>query len=177
MTAGTIEYAHIQGHLLPMSTLAACLTRIGRVDFDKLPASFFRFARQFPEEFRPRGIFNAFSETMIVNHPVHMQVFHADHTKSIDNLAAFLVGEVITSELDTFMHTCYNLTVLASLRCAFNQFGVFALDFGQGFLFLTEKARIVDFFFVAQSSKRLQADINTHLSGSRFKSKRFTLTR
>jgi len=53
MTAWTIEDADIQGHLLPMSTGAACLTRIGRIDFDELPASFFRFAGQFGEELRP----------------------------------------------------------------------------------------------------------------------------
>ena len=46
MTAGTIEYPFRQGHLLPMSTLTACLTRIGRIDFDELASSFFRFGVQ-----------------------------------------------------------------------------------------------------------------------------------
>jgi len=177
MTARTIEYPDIQGHLLPMSTLATCLTRIGGVHLRELSTSFFRFARQFAEKFRPRGIYNAFRQTMIVNHPVHVQVFDADDTKSINDLAAFLMGEVITPEPNTFMHPRYNLTMLPTLRCAFNQFGVFTLDFGKGFLFLAEEAGIVDFFFVAESSECLQANIDTHLSWSRVKAKRLALTR
>jgi hypothetical protein len=44
-------------------------------------------------------------------------------------------------------------------------------------LFLAEKTGIVDFFFVAESSERLQSHIDTHLSWSRFKTFRLTLAR
>src|SRR2546425_1375323 len=177
MTAGTSEDPHIQGHLLPMSTDAACLTRIGRIDFDQLSASFFRFARELTKERRPRGICNAFRQTMIVNHPVHVQVFHADHPETVYDLPGLLMGEVLPPELDAFMHTRDNLTVLPTLRGTLSKLRMLALDFSKGFLFLAEKAGIINFFFVAESSERLESYIDTHLSGSRFKTKRFALTR
>ncbi len=52
-----------QGHLLPMVTPAAILRCIGRINFDELSASFFRFAGQFTEKFRPGGICNALCQT------------------------------------------------------------------------------------------------------------------
>src|ERR1700680_269774 len=105
MTAGTIEYSNIQGHDLSMSTGATLLTRIGRVDLHTLSASFFRFARQCAKELRPCCICNALRQTMMVNHPVHMKVFDADHTETIDDLSTFLMGEVITPEGDTLVNT------------------------------------------------------------------------
>ena len=114
MTARTSEDPDIQGHLLPMSAHAACLTRVGRVHSNRGPASFFRFAGQFPEKFRPRGIGNAFGQTMIVNHAVHMQVFHADHAKTVNDLPGRLMREVISSERDPFMHTGHNLTLFSA---------------------------------------------------------------
>ena len=61
-----------------MSTGAARLTRIGRIDFDERSASFFRFARELGKECRPRGICNALGKTMIVNHAVDLQVFDTE---------------------------------------------------------------------------------------------------
>src|SRR3989442_15626562 len=105
MTAGTIEYTDIKGHLLAMSTPAACLAGIGRIDFDKRSASFFRFARELGKEGRPRGITDAFGKTMVVSHAVDLEVFHTDDTKRVDDLATFLVGEVLSSECNPFMDT------------------------------------------------------------------------
>ncbi len=175
MTAGTIEYSNIQGHDLSMSTGATCLTRIGRVDLHTLSASFFRFARQCAKELRPRGICNALRKTMVMNHPVHMQVFYANHTETVDDLSTFLVGEVIPSEGDTLMHTCHNLTVLASLGCAFRKLSMLALHFGQGLFFLAEKAGVRYLFPIGEGSKGLESDVNTDLSSNRVKSFRFTL--
>src|SRR6266516_4988431 len=126
-TARTIEYSFRQGHLLSMSTHAACLTRIGWIDFDKRSASFFRFARELSKECRPRGICNAFGQTVIMNHSVDLQVFHTDDPETIYDLAAFLVGEVVSSEGDPLMHSCSDLAVLLSLRRVFRKFGVFPL--------------------------------------------------
>src|SRR2546421_4987394 len=130
MTARTSEDSEIQGHLLPMSTLATCLTRIGRIDFDQLSASFFRFARELTKEGRPRDVCNALCQTMIMNHPVHMKVFDADHTETVYNLPGLLMSEIISPELDTFMDTCDYLTVFATFRSTLRQFRVVTLHFG-----------------------------------------------
>src|SRR2546427_3207738 len=152
MTARTSEYSDIQWHLLPVSTLAACLTRIGRIDFDKLPTSFFRFVGQLTKEGRPRGISNALGQTMAMGHPVDLQVFHADDPKAINDLSTLLMGKVISTEMDTLMHTSYGFAVRTPLGCTLGKLGVLALDFRQGFLFLAEKARVDDLFFIAESS-------------------------
>ncbi len=57
-----------QGHELPVVAPAAILRGVGRIDFDELSASFFRFAGQLRKEGRPRGICNAFGQTMIMQH-------------------------------------------------------------------------------------------------------------
>ena len=105
MTAGTIEDSLTEWHLLAMSTPAACLTRIGRIDSNVLSPSFFRFGVQLTEEGRPRGICNAFGKTMIVGHAVDAEVFHADHSEAINNLTALLVGEVLPPPGNAFMDT------------------------------------------------------------------------
>ena len=74
MTARTIEYAFRERHLLTMCTGAACLTRIGGIDFDERSASFSRFADELVKECRPRGICNAFRKTVVMNHAVHREV-------------------------------------------------------------------------------------------------------
>ena len=177
MTARTIEYTFRERHLLAMSTIAACLGGIGRVDSNVSSASFFRFAREFAEKFRPRGVCNALGQTMMVNHPVHMQVFDTDHTEPVDDLPGLLMGEVISTEPSPFMDTRHDFTVLAPFRSAFSQLSMLALDFGQGFLFLAEKAGVTYFFTIAERSKRLQSHVNAYLSSNRVKSLRLALAR
>ena len=167
LTVGTLIGSFRQGHLLPVSTPAACLTGISWIDLHELPASLFRFAGQFTEELRPGRVTNAFGETMVMHHPVHVQVFDTDHTETVDDLPTFLMGEVIPSEGDTLMDTSHNLTVLASLGRAFRQLRMLALHFGQGLFFLAEKAGVRDLFSIGEGRKRRESDVNPDL-GRRF---------
>src|SRR5437870_567471 len=121
MTARTIEYPFREGHLLAMSAGAACLARIGRIDSNVLPASFFRFARELTEKCRPRGICNAFGKTMSMGHAVDLQVFHTDDPEPINDVTTVLMGEIATSECYPLMYTGHRLTMLATLWCAFRQ--------------------------------------------------------
>jgi len=177
MTAWTIEYPDVQWHLLPVSTLAACLTRIGRIDFDKLPPSFFRFVGQLAKECRPRGVCNAFGKAMIVRHPVDLQVFDCYHTKSVNDLATVLMGEIIPSERYPFMHPCHDLPMFPTFRCAFCQLAMLALDSGKSLFLFAEKARIAYLFFIAESSKGFEPNINTHLGRGFWQAKRLTFDR
>ncbi len=160
-------HTRAQGHGLPMVAPAAILGCVGGIDFDPCSASFFRFARQSVKKSCPRCVVNALRKTMIVNHSLHMKVFDTDHTKSVDDLPGFLVGEVIPSELDTFMYSGNNLTVLASLGCAFRKLRMLALHFGQGLFFLAKEAGVRDLFPVRERSKGLQSDVNPDLSSNR----------
>src|SRR5947209_19871342 len=99
-------------HLLPMVTPAAILGCIGRIHFDEGSPSFFRFGGQTRKELRPRGIGNALGKTMVMNHTVDMQVLDTDGAEAINNLAAFLMREVVSSERNAFMHTSDSAAVL-----------------------------------------------------------------
>ncbi len=146
MTAGTSEDPLTQWQGLSMSTLAAHLTRIGRIDFDEHPASLFRFARELGKEGRPRGIGNALGKTMILGHGLHLQVFHTDKPISIDDLAACLMGEVLTPPGNPLMHASHDFAMLASLWSAFGKLSVLALRFGKSLFLFAEKARVLNLF-------------------------------
>jgi hypothetical protein len=166
-----------QGHDLPMMAPAAILRCVGRIDFDELSASLFRFTRQLTKELRPCGIMNALRQAMIMGHPVDMQVFYADDTVGIDNLSALLVGEVLTAERNPFMDTCNRFTVLASLRGALCQFGMLALDVSKGFLFLAEKRGVLDVRIIGQGGKGFQPNVNPDLMRIAWQAFGFTLNR
>jgi hypothetical protein len=140
-TAGTIEDPNIQGHLLPMVAAMAVLRGVGRVDLDELSPSFFRFARQLTEKGRPGCITNALCQTMIVRHPVHMEVFNTDNVETVNDVTAILVSKIGASERNPFMYTRNRFTVFLSLRCAFRQFRVFTLYLCKGFFFFTEETK------------------------------------
>src|SRR6266542_5280657 len=94
-----------QGHLLPMVAPATILRRVGRVDFDQHSASFFRFARELLKEGRPCRVTDAFGQTRVMKHSVHMKVFDTNGSELIDDLSTLLMGEVLPFPLGTFMHT------------------------------------------------------------------------
>src|SRR5579859_3054165 len=103
-------------HLLPMVAPAAILTRVCRVDLDELGASFCRFAFQLREKGRPGRVTDAFRQTMVMEHSIDMQDLDANYAVGIDDLTAFLMREVFSTERDTLMHPRYRLTMLAPLR-------------------------------------------------------------
>ena len=146
-----------------MMTPAALLTRVGRVDSHIPPASFFRFAGQFAEKLRPRGIMNALSQTMITRHALDMQIFDADDSMGINDLAALLMGEVVPSERYAFMDPSHGFAVFPSLSRPFHQFGMFPIHFGQGFLFLAEKTWVFYFCPIREGSKHLESYIYPYL--------------
>jgi hypothetical protein len=176
-TAGAFIGSGIQGHVLPMMAPAAILTRIGRIDSNVLAPSLFRFGSKLVEEFRPGGIMNALSKTVIVSHAVHAQIFHADDPVAVHKTAAFLVCEVITPEGDTLMHPRYCFAVLTPFWCPFGKLGMLPLHTGQGLLFFPEEARVFNRFTSRECSKGLESDINPNLLRPERSAFRFALDR
>ena len=160
MTARTSEDPFGERHLLPVSTLTACLTRIGGIHVDQHSASFFRFARELSKECRPRGVGNAFGKTMVMDHLVHHEVFDTDDTEPINNLPTILVSEVLSSERDALMDTCYDFAFVVSLTGAFLCLREFALNPGQCLLFLAEEPRILNFLTIRESRKGFESNVN-----------------
>src|SRR5712692_3120917 len=166
-----------QRHDLPMVTPAAILRCVGGIDFHELPASLFRFARQFAEKFRPRCIMNALGKTMIMGHAVDMQIFHRYDTKSVNDLTGFLMGEIIAPEGNPLVNTRYHLAVFLAFRTNQSLFGVFALHTSQGLFFLAEKAGVLNLFTSGKSRKGFQANVDSYLSRYIGQMLRFALNR
>src|SRR5579859_4875079 len=91
-------------HLVPVSTSGTRLRRIGRVDLDELSASFFRFAGQVQEKGRPCRVTDTLCQTMSMHHAIDGQILNSNQAIPIDYLSAFLMGEIIPSKGDAFMH-------------------------------------------------------------------------
>ncbi len=162
-TAGTLVYPLVQGHCLPMVTPAAILTRISRVDFDKLAPSLFRFGSKFVEELRPGGVMNAFGKTVIMGHAVDTQVFHANDPEAVYDVPAFLVREVVAPEADTLMYPRHGLAVFAPFGGAFGKLAMLALDFGKRLLFFAKEAWVGNHFPCREGRKGLETHINPYL--------------
>src|SRR5437016_6667762 len=160
MTAQTIEYPFRKRHLLSMSTCAACLTRVGGIDFDSCSSSFFRFGEHLSKECRPRGICNAFGKTVVLGHAVDLQVFDADDPIGIDNVSTFLMGEVLPSESDPFMHPRDSLAMFAPFRGSFCKLAVFALHLSELLFLFAEKAGVGNLFPSRERGKGGESDVN-----------------
>ena len=166
LTGGTLIGSFRQGHLLPVSTPAACLTGISWIDLHELPASFFRFAGQFTEELRPGRVTHAFCQTMVVSHVVDVQVFDADDPKPVSNLPTFLMSEGITLEGDPLMHTRNHLALFGSFLGTLLKCGELALHARQVLLFLTEKARVRNLLPCRKARKGFESNVNPHAFGT-----------
>src|SRR5207244_2098497 len=95
-----------------------------------------------------------------------VQVFHADDPIGVDDLATLLMREVFPPEGDTFMHSCYGLAVLSSLKSSLSQLAVLALHFGKRLFFPAKETRIRYLFPIRQGSERLESYINADLRGA-----------
>lgn len=164
-------------HLLPMSTPATGLTGIGRIDFEQLVASFFRFALQLGKEHAPCRVTDRFRQTMIVHHPVDLQVFDTDHAKGVDDLAAVLMGEVLPTPCNALMDTSHNLAMLAPLRRALGKFAVFALHFGQRLFFSAKETGVFDLLCIRESCEGFESHINPNCTSVLRQAFGFHLTR
>jgi hypothetical protein len=150
-----------QGHGSPMVASATLLGRVGWVDFEDRSASFFRFARELVKELRPRRITDAFCQTVIVKHLLHVQILNTDGSKVIDNPSTVLMGKILASPSSSFMHTSNHLSMPAPLFRPFCQVCVFPLHFCQSFFFGAEEARVGNFLSGGEGCKRLESNINT----------------
>src|SRR5690348_10017364 len=100
-----------------MSTPRAILRRIRGIHSDILPTGPCCLVGDERCELTPRGVMDAFRETMVMRHPVDREVFDRDQIKAVNNTAAMLVGEVAPPPGDAFMHARHHRTSLRALRC------------------------------------------------------------
>ncbi len=99
---------------------------------------------------------------MGVEHPVHRQVFHADHAVGVDDLAALLMGEVLAPPADPLMHSRNDTAVLAAFGGCLLQLGVGALHLCQRLFLLAKEARVRDLAAIGERGKGFESHINAN---------------
>src|SRR5262245_42754491 len=80
-----------QWHLLPVSAIAANLTRVSRVHSFKPPASVFSFAFRHREKASPGHVADCLREAMVFHHPADVQILDRYRVKSSDKISRNLM--------------------------------------------------------------------------------------
>jgi len=153
-------------HLLAVSAAVTLLRGVGGVDLHDSSTGAFSLEEEKCEEQRPTGVGDGLGKAMVVNHPVHFQVFDGDEPEPVNDSPGGLIGEVVASERNPFVNPGNGLASLPPFRCPFLGLGELPLHLRQ-FLFIgAEESGIVDRFTVrsgGQCGRRRQPNIDTHL--------------
>jgi hypothetical protein len=105
-------YAQIFLYHLPTS--ATALAGVAWINQYDTPASLFRFARRILYELFPRRIRYAFRQAVVFEHSPCVQVLKCKGSETIDQLPAFLVGEVRPAVRYPFVDATDNFSALHS---------------------------------------------------------------
>ena len=126
--------------------------------------SIFRFACTALDELSPRGVGNTLVQpTMVpVLHVLNLKFFEGQQLKTVDELAAQLVGKVKTAVSNALVDVLYYALPFASLWRSLRFFVLAPLGFRQRFLITAKEAGICNRFTVRQRSKVCQAHVNAN---------------
>src|SRR5919198_4620764 len=143
-----------------MAALRAILRRVGRIHFDYLTASFFRFVRQDRGELTPSCVADALGEMMVLNHSSHVQIFNCDRVKLLNEIERRLVVKVRALALNLLMllrqqPDRFSPSLRSFLAARDPALSRFQLAFG-----LTQKFRVLNCFASRESGEVFNPDIN-----------------
>ncbi len=102
-TTGTLMQTNGQVFLNYSMTLAAVLRCTTWINFNIRSTSLFRFVTRIVRKLVPRGIGNAFRQTVVADHPCDAQVLKDDNAKLIHQAAAEFMRKVFTPIGDPFV--------------------------------------------------------------------------
>lgn len=154
----TLGESFINQHSAP----AAHLGRVARVNLYHTAASFFRFAHCELYQLIPCYIRNAFSQAMVLNHPVNVQVLKSDKAIAVDHAAASLMSKVAPLVGDAMMNVNHNLFSFDPFRGPIGLLAQLTLRFSQGLLFFPKEAGIFDSLTIREGQESSQAEVNPY---------------
>src|SRR3990167_2652876 len=105
-TIQALESPLTQRHIQDSSTVGTGLACISWINFNELSTSSFNLVRQHLDKAIPRDIVYAFSEMMILNHVVDLQVLDRNYFKSFDNIETCFMQEIMPLVENSFMEFC-----------------------------------------------------------------------
>jgi hypothetical protein len=138
--------ANRQGHLLPMATFAASLTRVSGVHSFKPPASVFSFAFRYCEKLPPGHVKNCLCKIAVPHHPANLQVFDGDPVKAFDQFRRFFVVKMFARSLHSQVSERDFAASLPAILTAFYLAGQAPLLSRKLLRRLFEMARVGDLF-------------------------------
>src|SRR5215208_8001316 len=142
------------------TTARTDLARVAGIDLHRTASSVCSFVRCELHKLTPCGICDGFGETVILEHPAYIQVFKYDDCKSIDQLAAFLMGKVAALIGNAFVYVRDGLAPLVALWRAFLGGAQFTLSLCQSLFFRAKESRVSNRLTVRQDGKFFQAHVN-----------------
>jgi len=154
--------------LRPQSTAGAILACVGGRNLNVSASSICSFDGQRSPKHRPRRIRDAFRQTMILLHCLHVQLLDRNHAVAVDDFSGFLMHEVMTAIAYPFVNARHDLTRLAARGRAFLKLAQAPLRLRQCLLVGAVKARILDLRTVTKRREARKANVNTRRLIARF---------
>jgi len=151
--------ANAQIFLDYLTAAATSLAGVAWIDLHDTTPGAFSLVRGELDKLVPCRVCDGLGETMILEHPAYVEIFKYDECKSIDQLAALLMGKVAALIRDAFVYVRDCLTPFAALWTAFLGGAQFLLSLCQPLFFGAKESRICNGFPVRQHGKFFQAHV------------------
>lgn len=145
------------------STITTYLGSARGIHRDDCATNILSFVAQHLDEFIPTGIVNGFSEMMIVNHAIDIELFDSNKTVAVNESPAELMQEVDTLVTDSFMHPCNTDTSISMIITAFDFPRQSTLKTMKSLFRFNKTFGVLNMTSIGEAGEPLQADINTNL--------------
>ena len=143
-------------------TTGASLTGVPGVDLHHATTSTFRLVRRVVDQLTPSSIGYALGETVVLEHPVNIQVLEGNDAKLVHQLATEFVGKISAAVRDALVYLGDNPTPPSSFGRTLLGLAQLALGACQSLLVLAEEARIRDMFTRTERGERVKPNVNTN---------------
>jgi hypothetical protein len=161
----------------PMPTTTTRLAGISRVHRYETTPGPFCLDDQHTAKTSPCRIRDGLSQTMIVYHSVHFNIFNRYQPVSVDNATRVLVREIVPAPAGALVNAGHNLPAFHTGWGALFLLGQKALRFSKCLLLSTKKARVCDLSPCRESGERLETNVYSHLLDGHGQSSRLPLAR
>lgn len=134
-----------------------------RIDFNDTTTSTQSLVAEHLDEAIPRGIINMFSEVMVTNHSLDIELFNCDKLVSVSNNPALFVEEIGSLVDDFVVDSCDLESSFLSVSRTFGFFIQSSLESSKSVFGLYKESRVLDDCLVREGCKILKPNINADL--------------
>lgn len=143
-------------------TTGASLTGVPGVDFHHATTSAFRLVRRVVDQLTPSSIGYALGETVVLEHPVNIQVLKRNDAKLVDQPPTEFVGKISAAVGDALVYLGDHAPPPGSFGRSLLGFAQLPLGFRQNLLILAEETRIRDMLARTEGGERVKPYVNTN---------------